>query len=83
MADKRGGTFDRPYSALNLRLVLALFGLLILSGATAVFAATGHRVVAIACGVLAVAALANVIVVQRQRIQRRRHAPGSHYSLFE
>jgi Family of unknown function (DUF6343) len=83
MADKRGGTFDHPHSALNLRLVLALFGLLVLGAAAVVFATSGRTVPAVTCGVLALVALANVIVVQRRRIVRRRRSPGTHYSLFE
>jgi Family of unknown function (DUF6343) len=83
MADKRRGTVERPYSALNLRLVLALSGLVVLIAGTAVFAAAGYRPAALACGVLALAALGNVIVVQRRRVQRHRRSPGEHHSLFE
>ncbi len=83
MADKPRGTVERPYSALNLRLALALFGLVALVAATAVFAAAGRGGWAVACGVLALVALVNAVVVQRRRIQRHRSSPREHHSLFE
>lgn len=83
MVGKRRGTVERPYSALNLRLVLALFGLAVLVGAAVAFARSGHPGWAVACGVLALTALVNVFVVQRRRAERHRQAPGEHHSLFE
>ncbi len=73
-----------PYSALNLRLVLALFGL----GAFALLAVVAWwglhlGALAAACAVVALMALINVIVVERRRIQRRRREPDVDHSLFE
>jgi hypothetical protein len=77
------GSPDRPYSALNLRLVLALFGLVIFTAGAVLLASAGLPVPALVCGAVALVALVNAIVVQRRRIERRRRTPGRHYSLFE
>lgn len=84
---KRGipkrGTVERPYSALNLRLALALFGLVVFGAGALLLARTASPAMAVASGAVALVALVNAIVVQRRRIQRRRRSPTTHYSLFE
>jgi hypothetical protein len=78
------GTVGHPYSALNLRLVLALFGLgaFLLLGAVAWWGLHLGGLAAF-CAVIAVIALINVIVVERRRTQRRRREPYADHSLFE
>ena len=76
------GTIGHPYSALNLRLVLAGVGLLscaVLSGLLLY-----HRVVlpGVIAAVFAVVALVDLVVIQLRRQRRRRVEPGRH-SLFE
>jgi hypothetical protein len=74
---------ERAQSALNLRLALALFGLVVLGIGAALLARAGYSTWALIAGAVALVALVNAIVVQRRRIQRRRRSPGAHYSLFE
>ena len=71
-------------SALNLRLVLASFGL-IFSLPLAVWAAVaGYMVPALLLGALAVVAFIDLFVIQYRRRQRRRtEPPGTDHSLFE
>jgi len=71
-------------SALNLRLLLASFGL-IFSLPLAVWAAVaGHALPAILLGALALAAFVDLVVIQTRRRQRHRsEPPGTHHSLFE
>lgn len=77
------GTHARPYSALNLRLVLVLFGL-VTSVLFAVLAARAALVpLAVFFIVLAVVAVIDLVVVQRRRAVRRREEPGVRHSLFE
>lgn len=72
------------YSALNLRLALATFGLLIcvLFGALALRA--DLTLLAVVLGLLAVVAAVDLVVVQRRRAARRREEPpGTRHSIFE
>ena len=78
----RRGTVGHPYSPLNLRLVLALFGLV----TSVVFAVLLLRAGFVLFGglfvLLAVVAAVDVVVVQLRR-RARRHAEGRGRSLFE
>jgi hypothetical protein len=78
------GSIEHPYSALNLRLALALFGFVffLAMGAIALFSLHAG-VIAAAAGVLAALALVNAVVVQRLRVKRRRREHGQEHSLFE
>ena len=73
----RRGTPDRPYTALDLRLVLAAFGLV----ASAVFALLlfwfGDDLLGWALVLVAATAAADLVVVQRRRSARRRARPSS------
>ncbi|WP_220449278.1 DUF6343 family protein [Nonomuraea mesophila] len=70
-------TSERPQSALNLRIVLATFGLVICT-VFAVLAATADLPVpAVIMAVLAVIAAIDLVVVIRRRIKR-----GNGHSLF-
>jgi Family of unknown function (DUF6343) len=78
------GTVGHAYSALNLRLILALFGLV----TSAIFGVlvwrTGHPVPAVILFVLAAVAAIDLVVIQRRRMARRREEPpGTRRSLFE
>ena len=73
------GSVDRPYSALNLRLGLAIFGLLTSLGLAVALIWLGYPVAAIGMFVLAGIALADVVVIQLRRRRRR----GEEHSLFE
>ena len=78
----RRGSVERPYSALNLRLALAIFGL-VTSAVLAVLAfraglaPLGYTVVA-----LAVIAAVDIVVISLRRRARRR-VQGDGHSLFE
>jgi hypothetical protein len=78
----RRGTVGRPYSALNLRLALAAFGLVV----SVVFAVLLLRAGITFFGwlfiALAVVAVVDLVVVQLRR-RARRHAEGDGHSLFE
>ena len=78
----RRGTVGRPYSALNLRLALAAFGL----ATSAVFAVLLLRADVRALGWIFVAltmiAAVDLVVVQLRRRARAR-ADGDGHSLFE
>jgi membrane protein implicated in regulation of membrane protease activity len=78
----RRGTVGDPYSPLNLRLVLALFGLVV----SAAFAVLLFRADLDPWGwlfvVLAVVAVIDLVVIQARRRARRRTDRGDH-SLFE
>jgi uncharacterized membrane protein len=78
----RRGTVGHPYSALNLRLVLALFGLV----TSIVFAVLLLRAGLVLLGwlfvLLAVIAAVDLVVIVLRRRARRR-AQGGGQSLFE
>jgi uncharacterized membrane protein YqjE len=76
------GTVGHPYSALNLRLLLATFGLVACVVLTGVLLWAGYRVVAVVAGLFALVALVDLVVVQIRRRRRRREDPAGH-SLFE
>jgi membrane protein YdbS with pleckstrin-like domain len=76
------GTVGHPYSALNLRLVLAAFGFLACAVLTGLLAWAGQPVWALVAALFAVVALVDLVVVQLRRRQRRREDPAKH-SLFE
>jgi hypothetical protein len=78
----RRGTVGHPYSPLNLRLVLALFGLI----TSVVFAVLLFRAGLVLLGglfvLLAVVAAVDAVIVQLRR-RARRHLEGGGRSLFE
>jgi Flp pilus assembly protein TadB len=82
MKDRRG-TVGHPYSALNLRLALAVFGLVSCTALAVGLAWAGYPVLAVLAAAIALTAVVDLIVVQRRRIQRHRQEPGAHHSLFE
>lgn len=83
-AQPRGarGTAGHEYSALNLRLALAIFGLVTLLVLAGILFGVRRPVLAIPALVLAAATVADIVVVQLRRRARRRTDPQRH-SLFE
>jgi uncharacterized membrane protein YqjE len=79
----RRGTVGHPYSALNLRFALAIFGLVSCTALAVGLAWAGYPVAAVIAAVIALTAVVDLVVVQRRRIERRRREPGVHHSLFE
>jgi Flp pilus assembly protein TadB len=76
----RQGTPERPYSALNLRLALAAFGLVVsLAGAVLAFG-RGYSVLGLLSALVAVTAVVDLVVVQSRRRARRRARRGAHPS---
>jgi hypothetical protein len=71
------------YSALNLRLVLASFGLVSCTVLGFLSARAGLPVLAVVLAGLAVVAAVDIVVIQRRRVARRREEPGVRHSLFE
>jgi len=77
------GTVGHPYSALNLRLALAIFGVVFFAGLAVALFWLDLAPLAWISTAIALVAIVNVIVVQRRRAQRERREPGQHQSLFE
>ncbi|MBY8875718.1 DUF6343 family protein [Micromonospora sp. PLK6-60] len=77
------GTVGHAYSALNLRLALAAFGLVTMT----LFAVLAFRAevvwLGVVCALFAVVAAVDLVVIQRRRAARRREEPGTKHSLFE
>jgi membrane protein implicated in regulation of membrane protease activity len=76
------GTVGHPYSALNLRLVLASFGLVACAVLAGLLVWRDYLAAGIVAAVFAAVALVDLVVIQRRRRQRRRTDPSDH-SLFE
>ena len=76
------GTIDEPYSPLNLRLVLAGFGLVCSTGLAVLLWHYGKTLAGWCMIVLAVIAAVDLVVIQLRRRARRRADPDRH-SLFE
>lgn len=91
MADRSGwwgtrperGTVGHPYSALNLRLALALFGLVSCTALAGLMFNAGLAAGGWILTALAVVALVDVAVIARRRALRRQRRPGRKHSLFE
>ncbi|MFR9778987.1 DUF6343 family protein [Micromonospora sp. MS34] len=77
------GTVGHAYSALNLRLTLATFGLVTMT----VFAVVAFWIhlawLGVVCAILAAVAVVDLVVIQRRRAARHREEPGARHSLFE
>lgn len=79
----RRGTVGHAYSPLNLRLLLASFGLVIMVAFAVLLALADQPVLAIIAAVLAAVALIDIAVVVRRIRIRHREDPGHRYSIFE
>jgi hypothetical protein len=73
------GSIEHPASALNLRLALAVFGMVMCAALAVVAGVNGWGVAAVLLGALAVPAAVDIVVIQR----RRRRRSNSDFSLFE
>lgn len=84
-SQRRGarGDLRRPYSALNLRLLLAVVGLVSCGVLALLVARAGLVVLSVALTLLAAVAVVDIVVIQRRRAARRRQEPGVRHSLFE
>ena len=78
----RRGSVGHPYSALNLRLALAAFGLVTSTVFAVLLLRVGAQVWGFVFVVLAVVAAVDMVVVQLRRRARRRTGDGGR-SLFE
>lgn len=79
----RRGTVGEPYSALNLRLVLAAFGFVVCTVLAVVLLRAGWTVPGWLLAAWALVAAVDLVVVQLRRRARRRSGGGRDYSLFE
>jgi hypothetical protein len=79
----RRGTVGHPYSALNLRLILAAFGLVVCTVLAIVLWRMGFTVAGWLLAAWALVALVDMVVVQLRRRARRRAEGGRDHSLFE
>lgn len=80
---RRRGTVGHSYSPLNLRLVLASFGLVSCAVLAVLAVRAGWVAAAVVLAVLAVIAVVDLVIIQMRRAARRREEPGAHHSLFE
>jgi hypothetical protein len=79
----RRGTVGEPYSALNLRLVLAAFGFVVCTVLAVVLWRQGWTVPGWLLAAWALVAAVDLVVVQLRRRARRRDEGGRKHSLFE
>lgn len=79
----RRGTVGHAYSPLNLRLALALFGLVVCVVFGYLFARAGWTVVTVIFAVAAVVTAVDLVVIQLRRAARRREEPRARHGLFE
>jgi hypothetical protein len=80
----RRGTVEEPYSPLNLRLVLALFGFVVCTVLAILLWRAGWTIPGWLLAAWAVVALVDVVVVQLRRRARRRAEGGQDdHSIFE
>ncbi len=77
------GTIKHPYSALNLRLLLAGFGLVACVALGVLSWLADLRAIAVILFVVALTAVVDLVIIQRRRAARRREEPEAHHSLFE
>ncbi|WP_433795719.1 hypothetical protein [Actinoplanes sp. CA-252034] len=79
----RRGTVEEPYSPLNLRLALALFGMVVCAILAALLFRAGWTVPGWLLAAWSVAAAADIVVIQLRRRARARDEAGRKHSLFE
>ena len=74
---------EEPYSPLNLRLVLAAFGLVVCTVLAVLLFRAGWTVPGWLLTAWAVAAVVDIVVVQMRRRARKHAEGGRDHSLFE
>jgi hypothetical protein len=77
------GTVEEPYSPLNLRLVLALFGFVVCTVLSVLLFRAGWTVPGYLLAAWALVAVVDIVVIQLRRRARRRADGGADHSLFE
>jgi uncharacterized membrane protein (DUF4010 family) len=77
------GTVGHPYSALNLRLILATIGLLGFTALAVILGLHGLIFAAVVAGIVAGTAVVDIVVIQLRRRQRARDEGGDDHSIFE
>lgn len=80
---RRDGSLRHPYSALNLRLALASFGLVFSVVLAWLSFAAGLPALGWCAVALAVVTVIDLVVIMVRRRQRRQAEPAAHHSLFE
>lgn len=78
-----GMSSDRPQSALNLRLALALFGLVCTGVLLYLAFQYGNLALAVASCVLLAITITDLVAIQLRRRRRHKREPGVDHSLFE
>jgi hypothetical protein len=79
----RQGTVEEPYSPLNLRLILAVFGFVVCTVLSVLLFRAGWTVPGYLLAAWALVAVVDIVVVQMRRRARRRAEGGADHSLFE
>ncbi|GAA4936729.1 hypothetical protein [Actinoplanes utahensis] len=79
----RRGTVEKPYSPLNLRLILALFGMVVCTVLATLLFRAGWTVPGWLLAAWAVVAAVDAVVIQLRRRARARAEGGRDHSLFE
>ncbi|GAA4696852.1 DUF6343 family protein [Phytohabitans rumicis] len=79
----RRGTVGHAYSALNLRLIMASFGLVAGTALAVLMTRADQPLLALIAVAVVVASAVDLVIVLRRRRIRRRQDPGHRYSLFE
>jgi Kef-type K+ transport system membrane component KefB len=74
---------DRPQSALNLRLVLATFGLICTVVLLVLAFTFSNRALAVVSVVLLAVTITDIVAIIIRRRRRKRREPGVSHSLFE
>ena len=79
----RRGTVEKPYSPLNLRLALAVFGLVVCTLLAVLLFRAGWTLPGWLLAGWAAVAVIDIVVVQLRRRARARAEGGRRHSLFE
>ncbi len=74
---------EKPQSALNLRLALAIFGLLCTITLLVLAFVYGNLALAVVGCVLLAITVTDLVAIQIRRRRRQRREPGVSHSLFE
>jgi hypothetical protein len=74
---------EKPQSALNLRLALAVFGLLCTVVLLVLAFIYGNLALAVVACVLLAITITDLVAIQIRRRRRRRREPGVSHSIFE
>ena len=74
---------EKPQSALNLRLALAIFGLLCTITLLVLAFVYGNLALAVVGCVLLAITVTDLVAIQVRRRRRQRREPGVSHSLFE